>query len=806
MSSTFDLQPAGVLQRTGGGSFAWDVDPAVKDVLFESGVPADSDALPLDRWQSEGRLQVVKTGGHRTVYRLALGSGEPGDETRGELYIKRYRATDWKASLRRVLRGPTSRREYRSMQKAAGLGLPLAEVVAVGGPLWPGHDQDSWLVTVGVPGSRPLDELLEETESGLSRSERRELAGQAAEIIAKLHDGGLWHGDLHAGNFLVQQSDAGPSRLVLIDLYPVASRRPTTSRRLAGLARLAASLGSNVTPSERWLFLERYLECSESVELDASGRREWAAAWRVLFCRRRESTWRRLDRHWSRGNRRLLIADSERAACRGLAFLGRRQLEHLRDRLAAVPPPVGTCVPLATGRGAVMTRVLRFDRETEGESAREAWELGHALWRRGLPVARPWLFVETDRCGVLAVPVPEQAVPLSEWSDRESVTRDVDLLMERITRAGVSIDDLGNDQLLVDPSNPDRPLLLLPTWTGRSANRRVPGPRAAIWLLALSLLGAGCLPQPQRVDPPVRHSVQSDRFTLLSDVPLRKDHWLIVDLEGLEREIVGGLALPEPTREVVVHVFASRREYESFIATTYPQLPNRRAYFVGTPKKLAVYTFWGDRIQEDLRHEFTHGILHSSLKHVPLWLDEGLAEYYEVVGPKPGGINTEYADRLAAAVANGWRPELARLEQLEHVADMQRVDYEQAWAWVHFLLHGHPRGPEVLRGYLGELGRRRYVGSLGSRIREAIPDADERLVAYVADLPTLARPRIGAGTGSAAGFGSVGARGSSGASPWPGGYSLGRPPRRGRMLSEAGIWATVTLTVWFLPPRRILTG
>ena len=170
-------------------------------------------------------------------------------------------------------------------------------------------------------------------------------------------------------------------------------------------------------------------------------------------------------------------------------------------------------------------------------------------------------------------------------------------------------------------------------------------------------------------------------------------------------------------------------------------MPNRRAYFLGTPKKLAVYTFWGDRIQEDLRHEFTHGILHSSLKHVPLWLDEGLAEYFEVVGPKPGGINTEYADRLAAAVSNGWRPDLARLEELEHVADMQRVDYEQAWAWVHFLLHGHPRGPEVLRGYLGALGNRPFAGSLGERIGAAIPDADERLVAYITGLPTLAVSR-----------------------------------------------------------------
>ena len=161
---------------------------------------------------------------------------------------------------------------------------------------------------------------------------------------------------------------------------------------------------------------------------------------------------------------------------------------------------------------------------------------------------------------------------------------------------------------------------------------------------------------------------------------------------------------------------------------------------MGTPRRLAVYTFWGDRIQEDLRHEFTHGILHSSLKRVPLWLDEGLAEYFEVVGPKPGGVNTEYADRLAAAVANGWQPDLERLEQLEHVADMQRVDYEQAWAWVHFLMHGHPRGPEVLKQYLGNLAQRPYAGLLGPRIGESIPDADRLLLAYVRRLPTLGHP------------------------------------------------------------------
>jgi len=741
MSSTIGPLSASGLQRSGGAAFAWDVEPSLAEVLFDCG-SADPDALPLDRWQEEGVLELVKTGRHRTVYRLNLS----GDLSGTSLFIKRYRAADWKARWRRRGRGATSRREHRGMVAAAELGVPTAEVVAVGGPLWPGHDRDSWLVTVGVPDARPLDELL--ADDDLEMALRQLVVSQAAEILARLHDGGLWHGDLHAGNFLVQSPDGDRPRVVLIDLHPVTRHRPTTTRRLVGLARLAAAFGSSVTPSERWLFLRKYMEASADVAFDEVTRREWAAAWRPLFRRRRERTWRRLDRHWARGNRRLLIADSAQAACRGLVFLGRRQLEHLRDRLAAVPPPDGTAVPLATGRGAVMTRMLRFDSATDGESARDAWELGHALWRRGLPVARPWLFVETSRHGVLVVPVPDQAVPLAEWPDRDSVEREVEVLRDRIVRAGVAIDDLGSDQLLVDPENHDRPLLLLPTWTGKAGRPRSPqppkvGPRAAMWLVALSLAVAGCLSNTRNVaEPPVRHSIQAERFTLLSDVPLEKDHWLIDDLERLERHIVTRLALPEPSREVVVHVFASRREYESFLTTSYPQLPSRRAYFVGTPRRLAVYTFWGDRIQEDLRHEFTHGILHSSLKRVPLWLDEGLAEYFEVVGPKPGGVNTEYADRLAAAVANGWRPDLERLEQLKHVADMQRVDYEQAWAWVHFLMHGHPRGPEVLRQYLGDLAERPYAGLLGPRIRGSIPDADKLLLAYVSGLPTLVHPIV----------------------------------------------------------------
>ena len=38
----------------------------------------------------------------------------------------------------------------------------------------------------------------------------------------------------------------------------------------------------------------------------------------------------------------------------------------------------------------------------------------------------------------------------------------------------------------------------------------------------------------------------------------------------------------------------------------------------------------GDHLRTDLRHELTHALLHGVLKDVPLWLDEGLAGFFEL--------------------------------------------------------------------------------------------------------------------------------------------------------------------------------
>ncbi len=252
-------------------------------------------------------------------------------------------------------------------------------------------------------------------------------------------------------------------------------------------------------------------------------------------------------------------------------------------------------------------------------------------------------------------------------------------------------------------------------------------------IVMLGLCGCHALSRPSPVGLPTRRAMENEHLLVRCDVKLARDHRLLRDLNSLRDEIADTLNLPVQQQPVTIYLFSDEVRYAQYLQARYPLLPPRRAYFVGTSKELAVYTFWGEKIQEDLRHEYTHGVLHASLKDVPLWLDEGLAEYFEVAG-RPAGLNREYATRLASDFARGWRPNLERLESLEAVNDMQKADYQEAWAWIHFLLHHSDDSRDVLLGYLRELQSNGKPEPLSIRLRTAIPQADERFAAHAASL------------------------------------------------------------------------
>ena len=89
---------------------------------------------------------------------------------------------------------------------------------------------------------------------------------------------------------------------------------------------------------------------------------------------------------------------------------------------------------------------------------------------------------------------------------------------------------------------------------------------------------------------PTRHSLEAEQLLVLSDIQLDKHHPLIQELVLLRKEVAELLQLPIEGRQVVVYLFETEGSYRKYLETAYPGLPPRRAYFVGTPRELAVYS------------------------------------------------------------------------------------------------------------------------------------------------------------------------------------------------------------------------
>ena len=108
--------------------------------------------------------------------------------------------------------------------------------------------------------------------------------------------------------------------------------------------------------------------------------------------------------------------------------------------------------------------------------------------------------------------------------------------------------------------------------------------------------------------------------------------------------------------------------------------------FLAQGQHRVVYTYSSPRLPEDLRHEATHALLHGSFGTLPLWLDEGLAEYFET-DLAAADSERERIDHFLADLKNGWTPDLDRLQTLSDIRQMTPRDYREAWAWVHLFLN-----------------------------------------------------------------------------------------------------------------------
>ena len=191
---------------------------------------------------------------------------------------------------------------------------------------------------------------------------------------------------------------------------------------------------------------------------------------------------------------------------------------------------------------------------------------------------------------------------------------------------------------------------------------------------------------------PDQYVVRVGPFRVHSGRPLPPDSPEALALATLPARIASTLGVaPEPhATATVIYLLDNHARFTHFLRHHHPDLPDRRAFFIAEgPRRRVIYAFWGDRLAEDLRHEGTHALFHAAGFDLPLWLDEGLAECFEVPeGPRAPAL--DHLARLLAAHERGWTPDLKRLERLSEIETMSLRDYSESWAWVHWLIDPDP--------------------------------------------------------------------------------------------------------------------
>jgi hypothetical protein len=275
--------------------------------------------------------------------------------------------------------------------------------------------------------------------------------------------------------------------------------------------------------------------------------------------------------------------------------------------------------------------------------------------------------------------------------------------------------------------------------------------RGLILMVALaSVSGCGTLrhaapPPPPAAAPrlPGKYEVRVGRYLFLSDAELTAQHPMLKSLETLQEQISTELRLPPSDHLIHVYLFADKPAFEAYMQHHFRDLPARRAFFMARTDvrrgdELMVFGFWGDHIRDDLRHELTHATLHGILRQVPLWLDEGLAEFFEV-DPSRDGVSQRHLLGFRQNDGPKTEPDLERLERLTQVQEMGVADYREAWAWVHFCLRGQPEARKVLLQYLQHLRREVPPDRLETRLRTVLPDPAAALKRHLRQLDAATR-------------------------------------------------------------------
>ncbi len=215
-------------------------------------------------------------------------------------------------------------------------------------------------------------------------------------------------------------------------------------------------------------------------------------------------------------------------------------------------------------------------------------------------------------------------------------------------------------------------------------------------------------------------------FVCHADFPLGNFEGLVQELAELQNDLARDLGIQPPGERIELYLFRNESSYRAYVNRYLPKVPYRRALYVKIGDHGMVFAFLSREFAVDLRHECTHALLHAALPMVPLWLDEGLAEYFEVAASDRCFDNPHlFSTRWLAQFGLLIRPE--KLEKKTDLGQLGGSEYRSCWAWVHFMLHGPAPAHHELVRFLRDIQNGAPPGLLSQRLHQQIPNLEQSL-------------------------------------------------------------------------------
>jgi hypothetical protein len=235
----------------------------------------------------------------------------------------------------------------------------------------------------------------------------------------------------------------------------------------------------------------------------------------------------------------------------------------------------------------------------------------------------------------------------------------------------------------------------------------------------------------------------STNFEFVGDIGSRHLLGLLTDLENADAALMS-VPFTSATVDRPVHVFAlgSRREYvlsnADPLATAFNVRFQSGYYIVLGPEAVQ---------RVPLVHEYAHIVLHQKYGHLPMWLEEGLADYYSTIERKRGVVvvGTPLEGRLELLRSSGISIPLRTLfsSHRENVRSDPTNDlfYAESWLLVVMLMRAPkyaPRFGEIVE----QLNRGRNIEQLLLQFWGKSPEAIENALKCYLKLNRLPIERL----------------------------------------------------------------